>query len=588
MSSVPSEVSKYMGNAVKLADIWGTLIFNVKASPYNAKGNGTKNETTSIVAAISDAAVTGGIVSFPPGIYLTNSFTVPSNVTLQFANGSKLLINSGQTVSINGPIDAGYYQIFSGSGTVNGLIKSPYMYPQWWGTKGDGSSDDTVALNNTFSTAYSAGLAVHIPAGTYRYREFSPGVGFAVLNRGVSVTGEGKMNSVFAPLPTMPNTASFMLINPIANADISFLELGRFMVYPGATGTKYGGRCIFFNFNVVSNLSKIHIHDLYLAPGNDYSIEVQNAIAVNPQGAPAYSIMENNEFFEGIKLIGVGDSNAIRNNFFNSSVGSGRAGIYLYHVDGAGGVSSHSMITGNAMDCDGGSLQVIRGRNIKFNYNNVEQSHGTGTPNGAVIDIDGSSGTIPFSEVCSNAFGTFGTGSITSMIRINGSLGAKVEDNTIISSYTLASAVSITANATDTFVGRNEVDTTKYTAPVNDLGVGTSGLKKLLSLNGGITNVGGYATSGFYRTKEGSVILKGFVSGASIPSGTLLGTLPVGFRPIELERLTVGALIGGTQSVSAIEISPTTGAITYFGSTATQVVFSGLTFFTQSHISNSL
>lgn len=68
MSAVPSEISKYMGNAVKLADIWGSVMVNVKAAPFYAKGDGVKDDSSSIrkaIAAIQD----GETLFFPKGIY---------------------------------------------------------------------------------------------------------------------------------------------------------------------------------------------------------------------------------------------------------------------------------------------------------------------------------------------------------------------------------------------------------------------------------------------------------------------------------------------------------------------------------------
>lgn len=82
MGSVPSEVSKYMGNAVKLSDIWGSIIYNVKA--YGAKGDGVTDDTVSINKAISAcSSAGGGIVFFPPGTYIKDggvTITIPSNV----------------------------------------------------------------------------------------------------------------------------------------------------------------------------------------------------------------------------------------------------------------------------------------------------------------------------------------------------------------------------------------------------------------------------------------------------------------------------------------------------------------------------
>lgn len=61
---------------------WGQIrtsetgIYNVKTSPFNAKGNGTTDDTTAIQAAITAASVSGGTVYFPPGTYKVSRLTI--------------------------------------------------------------------------------------------------------------------------------------------------------------------------------------------------------------------------------------------------------------------------------------------------------------------------------------------------------------------------------------------------------------------------------------------------------------------------------------------------------------------------------
>jgi len=80
---------------------------------------------------------------------VTADLTVPVNITLRFNQGGCLDIATGVTVTINGHVEAGLYQIFSWTGTgkvVFGAGALEKVYPQWWGAKGDKTSDDTVAI----------------------------------------------------------------------------------------------------------------------------------------------------------------------------------------------------------------------------------------------------------------------------------------------------------------------------------------------------------------------------------------------------------------------------------------------------------
>lgn len=79
--------------------------------------------------------------------------TVTPNIQLQFIGNGKLVIGAGFTATIQGPLAASANWIFdvSASGAVVSLAgnnTSPQAYVQWWGVKGDGSTDDTAALQS--------------------------------------------------------------------------------------------------------------------------------------------------------------------------------------------------------------------------------------------------------------------------------------------------------------------------------------------------------------------------------------------------------------------------------------------------------
>lgn len=64
------------------------------------------------------------------GIDITSNLTIPTNIRLVFDNGGFFNISSGVTLTIDGYIDAGYYQIFkftdSTSKVVPSTLKNPY------------------------------------------------------------------------------------------------------------------------------------------------------------------------------------------------------------------------------------------------------------------------------------------------------------------------------------------------------------------------------------------------------------------------------------------------------------------------------
>jgi hypothetical protein len=114
-NTVAAEISKYMGNAVSLSSIWGKLIYNVKASPYLAKGDGVTDDTAAIQAAITAA---NGVspVYFPPGTYKITSSLI------NLSGKSLSLIGAGSTANPLNGHDAPY---------------TPQTKIIWAGTSGD-------------------------------------------------------------------------------------------------------------------------------------------------------------------------------------------------------------------------------------------------------------------------------------------------------------------------------------------------------------------------------------------------------------------------------------------------------------------
>jgi hypothetical protein len=106
-------------------------VINV-VTDHSAVGNGIADDTGALTAAIAAAnAGSVKVVLFPAGTYKTNALTVPSGVTLWFLRGAVLSVNTGQTVTINGQVDAGSHTIFGGLGTVS-IDSTRPVRPHWW------------------------------------------------------------------------------------------------------------------------------------------------------------------------------------------------------------------------------------------------------------------------------------------------------------------------------------------------------------------------------------------------------------------------------------------------------------------------
>ena len=104
---------------------------------------------TSFAAAVMEIGDAEKALLIPNEQAVSADITVPSNISLRFLQGGSLAIATGVTVTINGNVDAGLYQIFSWAGTGKvafgaGIVKE--VYPQWWGAKGGDVTDDTAAI----------------------------------------------------------------------------------------------------------------------------------------------------------------------------------------------------------------------------------------------------------------------------------------------------------------------------------------------------------------------------------------------------------------------------------------------------------
>ena len=97
---------------------------------------------------------------------LGEDITIPANCTLQFEGGS---ISGAYTITgTNTGIQAGLVKIFNTNVTLSGTWNVVDIYSEWFGAKGDGTTDDTKALQNALDINTSFGQKnVFISSGIY-------------------------------------------------------------------------------------------------------------------------------------------------------------------------------------------------------------------------------------------------------------------------------------------------------------------------------------------------------------------------------------------------------------------------------------
>ena len=160
---------------------------------YDARGYGTAGTQAAIILALADIGASNRTLYLAPGTWtITADLTVDANVTLLMPPGAILAIATTKTVTINGPLEAGRYQIFSCTGTgkvVLGTGSVDKVYPQWWGAVSDGpTTDDTAALQSAATAA--SGRKLYIPKGSSYYKVTKPASGNGCINLDDNTTVE--------------------------------------------------------------------------------------------------------------------------------------------------------------------------------------------------------------------------------------------------------------------------------------------------------------------------------------------------------------------------------------------------------------
>ena len=97
-----------------------------------------------------------------------SSVSVPANVTTKFVQGGS--IQGNVTVNFHGPVIAGKHQIFIGDSITPVFHENSVheVYPEWWGGKADGTTNNTTAFSNMVSDSGTT-VPMKLGIGTYLF-----------------------------------------------------------------------------------------------------------------------------------------------------------------------------------------------------------------------------------------------------------------------------------------------------------------------------------------------------------------------------------------------------------------------------------
>ncbi|WP_282081074.1 hypothetical protein [Aquimarina algiphila] len=125
--------------------IWSLLllvIFYSCTTEENDLDESINPNSISFAEAIANLEDKTGVIIAENTVTFTEDLTIPENVILNFNVRDRMIINAGVTVTINGIISAGKFQIFeiAAGGKVNGCPQIEYVTPHWWGVDDTGTN----------------------------------------------------------------------------------------------------------------------------------------------------------------------------------------------------------------------------------------------------------------------------------------------------------------------------------------------------------------------------------------------------------------------------------------------------------------
>jgi hypothetical protein len=156
----------------------------------------------SFSAAIDAIGSTEAILLIPDEQAVSADKTVPSNVTLLFTHGGSLNIADAKTVTINGHVEAGLYQIFKWTGTgkvIFGASAVKEVSSEWWGAKFNNDPADAASNTSAITAALAAFDVLSLSPGTIYIDGPIPPLSNKVIS------GKGQFRSIIRLADSAPN-----------------------------------------------------------------------------------------------------------------------------------------------------------------------------------------------------------------------------------------------------------------------------------------------------------------------------------------------------------------------------------------------
>ncbi len=180
------------------------LAMNANADIYAVSSNGSVvNGITSLSVAVARADLSGKTIHVSSA--LSSTFSNISSASVHgWPTDRKLVVDKGGSIGntttfrINGPFEAGLYQVFncvSGGEVTFGSGAVTEIRPDWWGIDNTGANDASVAINKAITAnIVSSAAYTNVVLGSGTFRLSSP----ILINRdNLILTGEGRATTLY-------------------------------------------------------------------------------------------------------------------------------------------------------------------------------------------------------------------------------------------------------------------------------------------------------------------------------------------------------------------------------------------------------
>lgn len=447
--------------------------------------------------------------------------------------------------------------ISAGSGKVARLVQKPSI--KALGGKVDGISDDFAQLQHLCN------LPITSP------------IDDGVVSIGSQlVISKPKKHSGGGPLTTIKGkpgvTGSLIRIAPTVGVDHKGMSITDLTIEADAGNTNV--------FSLDLSLAGAYLSKLTLAnivskvQTSAYFVELVNSLP-NIDGLFT-SVFKDNWSFGGYYMNNVGDSVY----FIRNTVTGDRYGYYINEL----GTAANVTIRDGNVTVSSNALYCVKGSNITFDNMQVECAAPFVGLNDACVAFDHSGGNLVFNnKITNNSINT--KGAALYCIYLQETDKTIIDGNDLYCDPSTGAHLYIDALARNTVIGNNKYFSSVTGAEIYpiiiDLGTGTSGLWK----DGAIT-LSGWSSQGtsaehslgFFKNRDGEVMLRGRVGGPASTAGATLFTLPVGFRPkTKAYLISVKGVVGGAPAFVDIQILPT-GAVQFLTPNATSAYLTNVAF----------